>query len=123
MSLLYVAAGGALGAVLRHLIGKVVGGLLGHGFPYATLGVNILGSLAMGLFIGLMAKADIPASSWHLFVAVGVLGGFTTFSTFSLDAVSLLQRGEHVSALLYICSSVSVSLLALVCGTLLMRQV
>ncbi len=122
ISVFYVAAGGAIGSVLRYLTGKGAIALFGHGFPYATLLVNIGGSLAMGLLIGTLAKSATPHGPAHLFLAVGLLGGFTTFSTFSLDAVSLLQRGELLAMALYVLGSVVLSILALFAGLWLVRS-
>jgi fluoride exporter len=120
-SLFLVALGGAVGSVARFLSVSAATRLLGAGFPYGTLLVNIAGSLLMGVLAGILAQRSEPASSLHLLLAVGVLGGFTTFSAFSLDAVILLQRGEHVAAAFYIAGSVLVSLLALLLGLWLVR--
>ena len=122
MNLICVAAGGALGAALRYLFGKGAVTLLGHGFPYGTMGVNVLGSLLMGVLIGVLAKQSESHQLVHLFLAVGLLGGFTTFSSFSLDAISLFQRGEMMSAALYILLSVLLSVGALFGGLLLVRS-
>ncbi len=122
MSVIYVAAGGAVGAVLRYGVGRAATSWFGLGFPYGTLMVNILGSLLMGVFIGLMAKYQASHQALHLFVAIGLLGGFTTFSSFSLDVVSLAQRGEMTSALLYAAGSLVLSVLALCAGLYMVRQ-
>ncbi|MCY4192665.1 MAG: fluoride efflux transporter CrcB, partial [Rhodospirillaceae bacterium] len=91
--LLAVALGGAIGAVARYGVGVWTGRVLGHGFPWATILVNVTGSLILGLLISYMAlRTQFPAE-WRAFLAVGVLGAFTTFSTFSLDATTLMQRG------------------------------
>lgn len=121
LNLLYIGAGGALGAMLRHVFGKLSLQLLGLSFPYGTLGVNIIGSALMGIFIGIMARNQAPHEAMHLFIAVGVLGGFTTFSSFSLDAITLMQRGEWWAAALYIAASLILSLAALMLGLWLMR--
>ncbi len=119
---LMVGAGGALGAMGRYGVGVLVGRMGVTGFPFATMIVNILGSLAMGLLVGLLAKL-LP--SWQnearLFVAVGLLGGFTTFSAFSLDAIVLMERGQMGQALAYISLSVVLSVLALFAGLFIMR--
>lgn len=116
-NVIYVAAGGALGAALRYLAGVGAIRLLGFGFPYGTLFVNIAGSLLMGVFVGYMARHNAAGGQGlHLFVAIGLLGGFTTFSSFSLDAVSLFQRGEAAQAAFYIMVSVAVSIAALMAG-------
>lgn len=117
-SYLLVGAGGAIGAMLRHFVGTVTPA----GFPYGTMLVNIAGSLAMGLLVGLLARTLPPGQEEiRLFAAVGILGGFTTFSAFSLDAVSLWQRGDLAGAGLYVVISVVVSILALIAGLMIMR--
>lgn len=122
LAIALVGAGGAVGSVLRYVTVSLAGRWLGLAFPYGTLAVNILGSFAMGLLVGLMAvMLPEKGRQLHLLLAVGVLGGFTTFSAFSLDAVSLLQRGETLSAALYILASVVLSLLALAGGMALMK--
>jgi CrcB protein len=122
MMLLYVGIGGALGSILRFLTMKLTTQWVGVGFPYGTLVVNILGSLAMGLLIGWSAHKAQLSQELRTFVAVGVLGGFTTFSTFSLDVVTLFERGGQWQALLYVCASVTFSVLALMLGILIFRQ-
>jgi CrcB protein len=121
---LLVGAGGAIGAMARYGTGMLVGRLWPMGFPLATLLINILGSLAMGMFIGLMARW-LPAwqSDARLFAAVGVLGGFTTFSSFSLDAITLIERGELLQAGLYVLLSVVLCLIGLYLGLLMTRGV
>ena len=119
---LLVAVGGALGSVARYGTGVLVGKAWDSTFPLATMLINIAGSLAMGLFIGHLARTT---PSWQadarLFVAVGIFGGFTTFSSFSLDAIAMLERGEVGQALFYILVSVIVGVAALYGGLLLMR--
>jgi CrcB protein len=117
-----VGIGGALGAMARYGTGVAVGRVWTSGFPLATLLINIVGSLVMGLFVGWLARTT-PAwqADARLFVAVGILGGFTTFSAFSLDAITLIERGEVMSALLYVVLSVVVAIAALYTGLLLMR--
>ncbi|MGL5012542.1 MAG: fluoride efflux transporter CrcB [Paracoccaceae bacterium] len=114
-----IAAGGAIGAVLRHASVLAVMRVTGPGFPMGTLVVNIAGSLAMGfLFVMLAARGGVLSP----FLMTGVLGGFTTFSAFSLDAVILWQRGEVMQALFYIAASVVLSLTALIIGAMLARS-
>ena len=119
---LLVGIGGALGSVARYGSGVLVGRMWSSSFPLATLLINIAGSLAMGLFIGYLARTT-PAwqADARLFVAVGVLGGFTTFSAFSLDAIALIERGEIVQSAIYIVGSVTIAILALYIGMQLMR--
>lgn len=121
---LLVGAGGALGAMTRYGFSVLVGRLWPMSFPLATLLINIIGSLAMGLFVGLMARL-MPAwqNEARLFVAVGLLGGFTTFSSFSLDAIVLLERGEMVQAISYVLLSVVLCLIGLYLGLLVTRGV
>ena len=110
-----VAIGGAIGASARHLANLSVGRLFGSAFPYGTLLVKIIGSLAMGLLMGWLLSRN-GSENIRLFVATGVLGGFTTFSAFSLDVVSLYQRGEPTSAFIYVLASVVISIFALAAG-------
>lgn len=117
-----VGLGGAIGAVARYATGIAVGQLWRTQFPLATLLVNIAGSLAMGLLVGWLARTLPPGQNEiRLFVAVGILGGFTTFSAFSLDVITLIERGEIASAAIYILASVIVSVLALFAGLMLIR--
>ncbi len=119
---LLVAVGGALGSAARYGTGVAVGKIWSSPFPLATMLINIAGSLLMGLFIGYLARTT-PAwqADARLFVAVGVLGGFTTFSSFSLDTISMFERGEIGQAFLYVLLSLLVSIAALYGGLLLMR--
>lgn len=118
MTYLLVGAGGAIGAMLRYFVSTQIPAA----FPYATIIINITGSLAMGLLIGILARTLPPMEDEiRLFVAVGILGGFTTFSAFSLDAVTLWERGDATGAGLYVTISVVVSILALVAGLTLTR--
>ncbi len=119
-----VGLGGALGAMARFGVGQIVGRLWPMSFPLATLLINLVGSLAMGLFVGLMARW-LPTwqSDARLFVAVGILGGFTTFSTFSLDTIVLIERGEVVAAGAYVLLSVVLCLIGLYLGLLVTRGV
>jgi CrcB protein len=115
---LLVGAGGALGAILRYFVATLIAAT----FPYATMLINITGSLAMGLLIGILARTLPPMQAEiRLFVAVGVLGGYTTFSAFSLDAVTLWERGDLTGAGLYVVISVVVSILALFAGLMITR--
>lgn len=123
IGVLYIALGGALGAVARYLAMSGVTRLMGHGFPYGTLVVNVVGSCLMGALIGVLAKMLTGFDGIRLFVAVGFLGSFTTFSTFSLDVVTMFERGEMLSVLTYILGSVTLSVLALFMGLALVRLV
>jgi CrcB protein len=119
---LLVAAGGALGAVARYSVGIGVARVAGTDFPYGTLLINVFGSFVMGVVVGLLAQ-HMP--EWHdearLFLAVGVLGGFTTFSAFSLDTIALIERGALAPAGLYVLASVALSIGGLYLGLLVSR--
>ena len=121
--ILLVGAGGAIGSIVRYLSGVAVGRVWASAFPLATMLINISGSLIMGLFIGWLARTT-PAwqADARRYFAVGVLGGFTTLSSFSLDTVVLLERGEFGQAVLYVLGSVVVSIAALFVGLLVMRM-
>ena len=112
---LLVAAGGAIGAALRHWTGMISLRLLGQAYPYGTLIVNIVGSLLMGVFVAWLAKKG-GTDNLRLFVATGLLGGFTTFSAFSLDVVNMIERGALWPAFGYISASVLMSVTAIVFG-------
>ena len=119
--LLLVAAGGAIGAGLRHLANIGALRAFGPNFPWGTMGINIFGSLAMGIFIELLARRFGGSNEMRLFVATGILGGFTTFSAFSLDFAVLAERGQLGPALLYALASVTLSIFALFAGLWLVR--
>jgi CrcB protein len=116
-----VFAGAGIGGALRHGVNLAAARLFGLGFPFGTLIVNILGSFAMGLLAGYFAfRTGIP-QHLRLFLTTGVLGGFTTFSAFSLDALTLWERGQVGVTLVYVLASVVVSLLAVAAGFFLSR--
>ncbi|MEM9551295.1 MAG: fluoride efflux transporter CrcB [Pseudomonadota bacterium] len=115
-----MALGGAIGAACRYLAGVWIVHAFGKtGFPLAIISVNVIGSFAMGLFI--VAAAHRGLTPYAPFVATGLLGGFTTFSAFSLETVVLIERGEVITAGAYVLLSVCVSVLALFLGMLAMR--
>ncbi len=114
-SLFLVMAGGAVGAGLRHLVGRAALAALGPAWPWGTLTVNIVGGLAMGVLAGSLSRVS-DGEAWRLLLGVGVLGGFTTFSAFSLDAVLMIQRGEIAAVLAYVLLSVSGAIGALALG-------
>lgn len=118
-----VAAGGAIGALLRHLAGFVALRVWGPGFPWGTMAINIAGSFAMGVFIEMLARRFGASNELRLFIATGVLGGFTTFSSFSLDFAALWERGAALPALAYMLASVVGAILALFLGLWLVRTV
>ena len=121
---LLVAAGGALGAWLRFSVGRLwvqaIGPVRASAFPWATLTVNVAGSLMMGLLVGWLARSG-SSETMRLLIAVGVLGGFTTFSAFSLEVVALIERGSLGLAFLYLALSLGAGLLSLWLGLYLMR--
>ena len=114
--LLLVAAGGAIGASFRHLSGIAALRYMGPGFPWGTLFVNVFGSLVMGLFIAWLVKRTGTSEEVRLFVATGILGGFTTFSAFSLDFANLIERGSMGAAFVYVLASVFLAVLAIFIG-------
>jgi CrcB protein len=117
-----VFLGGGLGAALRHGVNRAALALVGPAIPAGTIIVNVVGSLAMGLLIGILAAVPGGTSqNLRLFVATGVLGGFTTFSAFSLDALTLWERGQSAAAIVYVVGSVALSLAAIAAGFLLSR--
>jgi CrcB protein len=120
MSLFLVMAGGAIGSGARYLSGRAAFAIAGPDYPYSTLFVNLFGGLLMGVLAGLLARG-VLAESWRSFAGVGVLGGFTTFSAFSLDAVQLAERGAPAMAAGYVLLSVLGSLAALAMGIQLAR--
>jgi CrcB protein len=122
MNYLIVFAGGGIGAALRHFFNVWFARTLGTTFPYATLFENVTGSLAMGLLVATFAfKSDIP-QHLRLFLTTGILGGYTTFSTFSLDTVVLYERGDNLGmAALYVLLSVALSIGGLFAGLAVVR--
>jgi len=121
--ILLVMAGGAIGSAGRWLTGRGMTAAFGADYPYGTLAANLIGGLAMGLVVAVLARVDGATDNLRLFFATGVLGGFTTFSTFSLDTVTMLQRGDLGVALGYALVSVIGSVCALFAGLYLVRAV
>jgi fluoride exporter len=119
--LLLAAAGGALGSSARYLVNVGAGRLFGMGFPWGTLTVNIVGCFIMGLLVGLGATRLTISEEARVFLATGVLGGFTTFSAFSADFALLAMRKNYGLATLYLTGSVGLSLLAVFAGLYLIR--
>jgi CrcB protein len=122
MSYLLVFFGGGLGASLRHLINLTCARCLGPGFPWGTFIINISGSTAMGLIAGYLAFKGEASQPWRLFLMTGILGGYTTFSAFSLDTAVLYERGELGLAAAYVLGSVVLSIAGLFAGLALMRH-
>ena len=121
--LIAVAAGGAVGAVARFLTTSAVGHWAGHGFPWGTMTVNVVGSFALGVVIEISALHWSPSEAVRAFIVVGLLGAFTTFSTFSLDLQSLINRDQMVMGALYVIGSVALGLAGLLGGMALIRTV
>ena len=118
-----VAAGGAIGSVARYLVGLGFRAMLGPDFPWGTLIVNVTGSFLVGLFIALAAtKWDLPQAT-HMFLVIGICGGYTTFSTFALDIFYLVERGHALAASAYMVGSVALSAMALVGAVQLVRVI
>ena len=120
MSCLRVGLGGALGAMARFGVGRIVGATA---LPWATLSVNVLGGFAMGLLAGWLAFRGSGGEGWRLLLGVGVLGGFTTFSAFSLEVMLMLERGAMLTAIGYALTSVLLSVAALALGLGLSKAV
>ncbi len=121
-TLLFIAVGGALGAVLRFLSQVTIYELAGKTFPYGTLFVNVVGSFLMGLLsIFLVEKFNLSAD-WHLAILVGVLGSFTTFSAFSLETLVLFEQGDMMRAMMNITLSIVLCVSAVWVGALLAKQ-
>lgn len=121
--LLLAMAGGAIGSGARYVVNVACTACIGPGFPWATLTVNVIGSFLMGVVVA----ASIPilggSPQWRTFLATGVLGGFTTFSAFSLDIWELVDRNRAMLAAIYVVGSVCVSFAALVAGLLLTKAI
>lgn len=121
--LLLVAAGGATGAVARYLVGIQATRAFGTGWPVGTLLVNILGGLLMGVLVATLAlKGGADQDRWRVLLGVGVLGGFTTFSAFSLEVALMIERRDWTSAFGYVAVSVAASVAALFAGMMLARK-
>ena len=118
---LAIAAGGAIGAVGRHYVGVYALKWLGTAFPYGTLVVNVVGSFLMGVLVASMTVKWNVGNELRAFLTVGLLGGFTTFSAFSSDFATLMERGETVLAAGYVAASVALALAGMFAGMSLMR--
>lgn len=119
--LLLAVLGGAIGAGLRHLVNVACTACLATTFPWATFIVNVVGSFLMGMAVAALVPYLGGSAAWRTFLATGILGGFTTFSAFSLDAVHLFERGQMTDLVLYVVGSVLVSILALLVGVGVIR--
>jgi CrcB protein len=121
MNYLLVFFGGGLGASIRHAVNMASARGFGTAFPYGTFIINISGSIVMGLIAGYLAFKGEASQPWRLFVMTGILGGYTTFSAFSLDTALLYERGELALAALYVVGSVGLSIAGLFAGLTLVR--
>ena len=122
MNYLLVFVGGGLGASLRYTINIVCTRCMGPSFPWGTFIINVTGSIVMGLIAGYLAFKGEASQPWRLFLMTGILGGYTTFSAFSLDAALLYERSEVGLALFYVLGSVVFSILGLFAGLALVRH-
>ncbi|MBU6167374.1 MAG: fluoride efflux transporter CrcB [Alphaproteobacteria bacterium] len=120
--LLLVAVGGGLGTALRYGVDRWARAVMGPGFPFGTFAVNIIGGFLMGLLAGWLARLGDAGAQLRLLLGVGVLGGFTTFSAFSLEVYTMITRAEVALAAAYAMSSVAGSVLAVLAGVWLMRS-
>ena len=120
---LAVAAGGALGSVARYMVGIGSGKLFGTDFPWGTLIINVTGSFLIGAFVGLFVAKWELSQAMRVFLTVGICGGYTTFSTFSLDAYYLIERGQTLASFAYMMASVALSVGALIAALRLIRLV
>jgi len=120
---LLAAAGGALGSVGRYLVGLFAVRLWGSNFPWGTFIVNIAGSLMIGILVEAVARAMNQSADMRVFIVTGFLGGFTTFSSFSLDTMTMLERGDLVPALLYVLGSLLIAFVAVFAGLALGRMI
>lgn len=118
---LVVFLGAGVGGMLRHMMNLAVARMVGTGFPFGTFAINVTGSFVMGLFTAWFALRTDPGQSWRLFLTTGLLGGYTTFSAFSLDAGLLIERGALGAACLYVLGSVGLSIAALFAAMALVR--
>ncbi|KTE00470.1 camphor resistance protein CrcB [Sphingopyxis sp. H038] len=121
-SLFPVMIGGAIGAGARHLVGQAMLARFGPAFPWGTLSINIVGSLLMGLLVGWLVRSG-GGDTTRLFVGVGILGGFTTFSSFSMEYWMLFERGQNAQAAAYVLASVVGAIAACGLGLFIVRQV
>lgn len=123
MNLMMIALGGALGAVSRFLLGNAVSKAVGSALPYGTFVINVIGCFAMGLLMTLIVDREMLPAAWRLFLCVGFLGGFTTFSSFGYEALMMLTEGRLLVVLAYVGGSVALGLVAAGLGVLCARAV
>lgn len=123
MQIITVALGGAMGAVSRFLVGNIAGKALGSAWPYGTFIINIVGCFCMGVLMTVIVERQLLPAAWRLFLCVGFLGGFTTFSSFGYETISLINNGKLLEAFAYVGGSVLLGLLAAAIGVYVGRVV
>lgn len=121
MTMLWIGLGAAIGANLRYLVGMAMANWLGAGFPWGTLTINVTGSFLIGVIATLLGERLTVAGEWRIFLVVGLLGGYTTFSSFSLETVALLQADRWLTGVAYVLASVLLGLAACILGIMLVR--
>jgi CrcB protein len=121
--LLFIGAGGFLGSISRFLVGRYVQHIFLAAFPYGTFIVNILGCLLLGILFGIFEKGGLTSPEWKMFLVVGFCGGFTTFSTFSMDNLSLLRDGDYFYFFIYAGLSVILGLAATFSGIIIIKHI
>lgn len=123
MQILSVAVGGALGAVSRYFLGNFISRIIGSALPYGTFVINIVGCFFMGLIMTMIIERGMLSVGWRLFLCVGFLGGFTTFSSFGYETLMLLQEEKILAALAYVGGSIILGLLAAFAGITLAKAI
>ena len=123
VNILYIAGGGALGALLRYWISTLMDNIFGHDFPYGTLSVNVIGSVAIGLLYMVSVERFTISVELRAGLMIGLLGAFTTFSSFSLETLTLIQSGQQVKAVLNVILSVTLCLIGCWAGMALGKQI
>ena len=119
--ILSIAFGGAIGAVSRYMLSSFIQNLIGNSFPYGMLVCNVLGSLVLGILYDNLSKASLFSDDTKLFIQVGILSSFTTFSAFSLESFLMFEKGDYSSAIIFILLSVILSILGLISGIYFFR--
>ncbi len=123
MELIGIAAGGALGALCRYLLGNIITRMMGSNLPWGTFIINIAGCFFMGALMTLIVERQLLSAAWRLFLCVGLLGGFTTFSSFGYEGLTLLLQGNLAAALGYVGGSIFLGLAAVGVGVLVARAI
>jgi CrcB protein len=121
--LIFIAAGGAIGALMRFGVSNGIHALFGRGFPYGTLTANVLGSFLIGIFYIALVERLSLGPEWRALIIIGLLGAFTTFSSFSLETFNLVENGELIKAVLNVFANVLICLIATWIGILLAREI